>query len=292
MTHFAERRFTSHDGLVLYYREYGARAATGVSVICLSGLTRNSKDFTGFAARLASTRRVLCPDYRGRGQSQYDPNWRNYRPQTYLEDIRHMMIVAQVHRAVFVGTSMGGLLSAAMAIAAPASVAGVVMNDCGPDLDPTGLARIYDYIGRDRPKASWEDAAEELRRMFPDLPLQGDAAWIDMAKSTYRAGADGRLHFDWDVALARPLIERTEPIPDLWPIFRALGRVPTVALRGARSDVLSAETFARMAREKPDLCAVTVPGVGHAPSLAEPQARAAIDALLAGLEGPNVARGA
>ena len=282
---FAERHFTSQDGLTLYFRDYGAPDASGVPAVCLTGLTRNAKDFAAFAERLSSKRRVLCPDYRGRGRSQYDPNWRNYRPQTYLDDIRHMLAIAQVHRAVFVGTSMGGLLSAAMAVMAPASVAGVIMNDCGPDLDPHGLARIFDYIGRDRPKDNWPDAAAELRAMFPDLPLQGDAGWIEMAQSTYRKGEDGRLHFDWDVRLARPLIENTEPMPDLWAIFRALAGVPSVALRGARSDVLSAATFERMARENRDLCAVTVPGVGHAPSLAEPQARAAIDALFAGLDG-------
>ncbi|MBM3542448.1 MAG: alpha/beta hydrolase, partial [Alphaproteobacteria bacterium] len=190
---FAERHFTSQDGLALYFRDYGAPDAPGVPAVCLTGLTRNAKDFAAFAERLSSKRRVLCPDYRGRGRSQYDPNWRNYRPQTYLDDVRHMLAITQMHRAVFVGTSMGGLLSAAMAVMAPASVAGVVMNDCGPDLDPRGLARIFDYIGRDRPKDNWRDAAAELRAMFPDLPLQGDAGWLEMAHSTYREGGDGRL---------------------------------------------------------------------------------------------------
>ena len=284
MTEYRELRFSAQDGLALYCREYGERASRRVPVVCLAGLTRNSKDFHALASRLGRDRRVLCPDYRGRGRSQYDADWRNYQPRAYLDDLRHLTTLAQVPRAVFIGTSMGGLLSAAMAIVSPASVAGVVMNDCGPDLDPSGLARIFAYIGCDRVQRNWLEAAEELRAMFPDLPLSGDEAWLDMARSTFREGEDGRLHFDWDVNLARPLVSGTAAIPDLWTIFRGLAKIPTVAVRGARSDVLSAATFARMAATNRDLAAVVVPGVGHAPSLSEPPARAAIDALLAGLE--------
>ncbi|MFN0043093.1 MAG: alpha/beta fold hydrolase [Alphaproteobacteria bacterium] len=284
MTEYRELRFSAQDGLALYCREYGERASRRVPVVCLTGLTRNSKDFHALASRLGRDRRVLCPDYRGRGRSQYDVDWRNYQPRAYLDDLRHLTTLAQVPRAVFIGTSMGGLLSAAMAIMSPTSVAGIVMNDCGPDLDPSGLARIFAYIGCDRVQRNWLEAAEELRAMFPDLPLNGDEAWLDMARSTFREGEDGRLHFDWDVNLARPLVSGMASIPDLWVIFQGLAKIPTVAVRGARSDVLSTATFARMAATNRDLAAVVVPGVGHAPSLSEPAARAAIDALLAGLD--------
>ncbi|MFO0995211.1 MAG: alpha/beta hydrolase [Alphaproteobacteria bacterium] len=282
-TNFRERRYRSQDDLALYVREYGDALSPGIPVVCLGGLTRNSKDFHLLATHLSTKRRVVCPDYRGRGQSAYDPDWRHYAPATYLSDIRDLLALAQIHRAVFIGTSMGGLLAAAMAIAAPAAVAGVVLNDTGPELDREGIGRIMRYIAVDRPQPGWEEAKSHLRTLLPNLSLSSDADWQRMAENTYRMGSDGMLHFDWDVRIAKPLVEGPA-LPDLWPVFRALKRTPTVAIRGGASDVLSAAAFDRMAQEKPDLVRLTLPGIGHAPSLDEPASRAVIDAFLSGLD--------
>ena len=284
MTGFIERRFSAQDGLPLYAREYGDSLANGVPVLCLTGLTRNCKDFHSLAVHLSAKRRVLCPDYRGRGQSAYDRDWRNYQPRVYLDDIRHLLAICQVDRFVAIGTSMGGLLACGLACVIPCSVAGVVINDSGPDLNPDGLGRIFSYIAKDRPQPDLESAARELRLLFPNLPISDDAGWQQMAEFTFRQREDGLWHFDWDVNLAKPLLEPEGPMPALWAIYRALGRIPSIAIRGELSDVLTEATFDRMGWEKSDLVRVTIPGVGHTPSLGEPAARAVIDALLAGLD--------
>jgi pimeloyl-ACP methyl ester carboxylesterase len=282
---FVERRFSAQDGLLLYAREYGDARQPGVPALCLTGLTRNCKDFHSLATHLSAKRRVLCPDYRGRGRSAYDADCRNYDPRVYLDDVRHLLAVAQMHRFVAIGTSMGGLLAAALGCFMPGALAGVVMNDTGPDLNPDGLGRIFAYIAEDRPQRDLDSAARHLRLLFPNLSFKDDEGWREMAEGTFRRGDDGLWHFDWDVNLAKPLLRHGAPRPDLWAIYRSLGKVPTVAIRGGLSDVLTAETFDRMEREKPDLVRVTIPGVGHTPTLAEPAARAAIDALFAGLDG-------
>ena len=281
---FREHYFTSQDNLSLYYRVYGDPLAAGTPAVCLPGLTRNSKDFDDLATRLSVGRRVICPDYRGRGRSAYDKEWRHYEPYTYINDMRHLLAVANVHRAAFIGTSLGGVLSMGLAVAAPTAVAGVILNDVGPDVNTGGFRRILEYISTDRPQPDWDSAARLLKTMFPKLPLDDDAGWLQMAHNTYRQGGDGQLHYDWDVNLAKPLLRRKEPLPDLWPFLRALRHVPVLAIRGEKSDILSCETFDRMAGELPHLTQTTVRGVGHAPSLAEPEAAAAIDQFLSRLD--------
>lgn len=283
MTAFRERRFTSSDGLGLSWRDYGDAASPATPVLCLSGLTRNSKDFHDLASRLSPHRRVVGLDYRGRGRSDYDPDWRNYQPRVYLQDIRHLLAVAGLSRAVVVGTSLGGALAMALGLLVPGALAGVVMNDIGPQLSGKGLSRILDYIGTDRPQPDWASAAAHLRDMFPDLSLKSEERWQTMARNTYRPGTDGLLHFDWDVRLAEPLRRSREPL-DLWPMYRSLRRIPALAIRGGISDVLSEETFGRMRAEKPDLHQAVVPGCGHCPTLDEPEAEAALDRFLAAVD--------
>lgn len=286
MTAFTEHRYTSQDGLSLYYRAYGPRAGGKIPCVCLPGLTRNSKDFHSLAARLGRERLVLCPDIRGRGESDYDSDWKNYAAPVYLNDIKHLLTVAGVHRAIFIGTSMGGILSAAMMAAAPMVVAGVVLNDVGPDIERGGLARIVDYIGTDRPQPDLDSAAKFLKAQLPNLTLADEAAWRDFADATYRRGRDGVYHYNWDLNLVKPILQAGEDaVPDLWPVFRAVGRVPALTLRGEKSDVLSAETFERMGKEIAGLVRVTVAGIGHAPTLTEPVSADAIDALLARADG-------
>lgn len=280
---YRERTYTSQDGLRLYYRDYGDPLSPATPVLCLGGLTRNSKDFHDLAARLAGRRRVLCPDYRGRGRSDYDADWRHYAASTYLDDIRHLLAASGVHQVAVVGTSLGGLLACAMAVAMPCAIVAAVLNDIGPDIDGTGLDRIIAYIEASPPQADWAAAVGHLKREVPGFPTRHDDDWLAIAKATYRQGDDGRLHVDWDPALAKALRVGTEV--DLWAVFRAFGERPVVAVRGALSDILGADTLARMQDTLPGLVAVTVPGVGHAPKLTEPEVTEALDGLFLRIDG-------
>jgi pimeloyl-ACP methyl ester carboxylesterase len=282
---YRERRFHAQDGIELYYREYGpdqhTQGSERIPVLCLPGLTRNSRDFHDFALRLAPRRRVLAMDYRGRGLSARDPDWRNYRPETYISDIFDLLAVADAPKIVAVGTSMGGLLTMGLAAYRPTCLAGAVLNDIGPDVDPEGYRRILTYIGADRPHPDYDAAIADMRELFPSLSFQTEAAWQRLAEGTYRRGDDGLLHFDWDIALARALGASQARYPDLWPMFRGLGKRPVLALRGGVSDVLSQTTFDRMAREKPDLLHAVISGVGHVPALDEKESILALDDFFA-----------
>ena len=280
MPAYREGWVSAQDGLALYYRDYGDRLASRTPMLCLSGLTRNSADFAALAERLSGERRVVCPDYRGRGRSAYDRDWRNYDPYVYVSDISHLLTATGIGRAVIVGTSMGGLLAMGLAVLRPTLVAAVVLNDIGPDVATPGLGRILQYVGMDYPQSDWDAAIRFLKDLTPNLaPKADDAWWRTHAEGTYRKGADGRLHFDWDLALAKPL-DHQRKATDLWAMFRGLKPIRTLAFRGALSDVLSEDVFRRMALEKPDLVCVTVPDTGHTPSLSEPQATSALDAFL------------
>ena len=281
MPGFRERWFSAQDGLRLYFRDYGSPSAPGTPMLCLGGLARNSKDFDRLARRLCQHRRVVCPDYRGRGRSSYDPQWQNYRPEVYLNDLAHLLAVCNLHRVLVCGTSMGGLLSMGLAIAKPTALAGVILNDIGPHLHHRGLTRILDYIGADHPQPDWDHAVAHLKSQFPHLGLGSDERWRAFAEQTFRQDDDGVLRYDWDQALAKPLLRSRGATPDLWRLYGALDRRPVLVLRGELSDVLSEETVARMAELKPDLKSATVPGVGHTPMLDEPPAERAIDDLIA-----------
>lgn len=277
---YRERTLSAQDGLALYYRDYGDPTSPAVPVLCLTGLTRNSKDYHDLATRLSPSRRVICPDYRGRGRSAYDADWRNYQPTVYVNDIRHLLASLNIHSVIVVGTSLGAFLAMGMAVAAPTMVAGAVLNDAGPDIDAKGLNRILDYIGTDRPQPDWRSAVAVVRELFSSLSINTEAGWLRFARQTFREGDDGMLHFDWDVNLAKPMQKRGASLPDLWALFRALRDIPVLSFRGEISDVLSPDTFERMGEGMPKLTRVTVPGVGHTPTLAEPEVLAALDAFL------------
>lgn len=280
---FREHRISTEDGLSLYCRDYGDPGSPRTPVLCLAGLTRHSGDYAIPAARLAASRRVVAFDYRGRGRSQWDRNWRNYGYRTDLNDIRHVLAALGLHRVVAIGTSYGGLLAMALGVMMPAALAGAVINDIGPDLNGSGQRRIIAFISTDRPQPDWRTAVHYLRETLPHLPMKTEADWLIFARNTYREHDDGKLHFDWDVKLARSLAGNRAPEVDLWGLFGSLGRVPVVAIRGALSDILSAATLERMAAAHPGLVPVTVQDVGHAPALTEPECVAALDALLAPL---------
>ncbi|MAM67520.1 MAG: alpha/beta hydrolase [Rhodospirillaceae bacterium] len=278
---FLERRITSFDNLSLYIRDYGDPLDSRPPLFCLGGLTRNSKDFEGFANRYsADGRRVICPDYRGRGKSAYDPNWKNYHPGIYIRDIQDILAALNTHHVVAVGTSLGGILGMGLAVAAPTALAGLVMNDVGPEIETEGLDFIIDYIKEDRPHDSWDAAIITIKTMLPNLTFQDEDIWFKMAQNTFRECDDGKLRFDWDVNIAKPLMDPSYQVPDMWPFFRALKNVPTLALRGAVSDILSKDCFSKMQTVKPDLFAVEIPHAGHVPTMSEPESRAALDDFL------------
>ncbi len=278
---YRERRFTSQDGLSLYYRDYGDPGARAVPIVCLGGLTRNSKDYHRLASRFSPGRRVICPDYRGRGLSEYDPDWRNYNPSTYVMDLHHLLAAAGLHRIVVVGTSLGGLMAMALAVSHPTALAGAVLNDIGPELSSGGLKPIIDYLRTPRTFASLAEVALYLKKYFPNLPAANETEWQSIADRTYRRAGDGSFRVDWDPDIVKPLlVAHNEGTQDLWPLFRALGDRPVLALRGELSDLLSEETFLRMGRELPNIHTVLVPGVGHPPGLEEPVSRVALDSFL------------
>jgi len=288
---FSERPFTenfyrSRDGLQLYYRDYSGDASK-VPVLCLHGLTRNSRDFAALAEHIAPTRRVIVPDQRGRGRSQYDTHWLNYHPGTYVDDMWTLLQELSVERLVVVGTSLGGLLAMLMAAMRTQMLAGVVLNDIGPEIDPTGAARIQSYAGRLPPVRTWDDAAAQMKMTFGlAMPDYSDERWLAFARQSFNEGDDGIPRLAADPKIGDAI--RSIPTPPgatqaMWLAFGHLRAIPALALRGAHSDLLSAATFERMQREVPSLRAVTVANRGHAPQLDEPDSLRAIDTFLSGL---------
>lgn len=278
---FRAHRFTVGDGTQLYYRDYGDRLAAKTPVVCLSGLTRNSKDFHRLALRLSAERRVVAMDYRGRGQSDYDPKPQNYVPDTYVRDVLDLVAVTGIHKAIFIGTSLGGLVSMGLAIARPTLLAGVVLNDIGPEIPLAALKRIGDYAGKTDTFASWDDAIAECKNRYGLAhPKKSEADWAALAHDSF-VEKNGRIVPDYDIAITKAKIG--EP-PDLWAMFGALAHIPVLAIRGALSDVLTAETFDKMAAAKPDLDRLTVADCGHNPTLEEPEVTAALDTFIARID--------
>ena len=286
---YRERWLTAQDGLKLYFRDYlppggvtgGGSAASATPVLCLPGVSRNSKDFAPLAQRLSQGRRVICPDYRGRGRSQYDPDWRHYHPPVYVDDIRHLLCALGVHRVHVIGTSLGGILAMVMAVAMPGTVAGAVLNDIGPEIDISGLAKIIDYLSDDTPLPDWDAVVGRLRETFPDLPARSPEDWLTIARNTYKDSPGGGLVHDWDHAIVRRFEKALVRKVHLWPLFGALRSVPVLVVRGALSNILSEDTLSRMAEAMPEMRHVTVDDCGHPPSLSEANVLEAIDAHLA-----------
>lgn len=283
---FAEREWTSRDGLTLYSRDYPAVGGeTHLPVVCLHGLTRNSKDFEDVAPRLAAGgRRVIVPDVRGRGRSAHDPNPRHYQPLVYARDLLALLDSLGIPRAVFVGTSMGGLITLMIAGLRLRAIAAAVLNDVGPEVDKAGIDRILSYAGKLRPVESWADAIDYMRQTGgAAFPNNSDADWEAFARRTFREES-GRPVFDYDPAIMVPMSKgppKTRSFLGMI-LFRRLARSrPTLLIRGELSDLLSERIAARMKRNAPSLELAVVPVVGHAPILTEPAAVEAIDEFLA-----------
>lgn len=282
MTDFHEAYFHAQDGLKLYYRDYPAKTGEkpGAVILCLGGLARNSKDFHRVAARLSDRGyRAICPDYRGRGKSDYAEDAMTYQPTVYLDDIRHLLTALNIHQVVVIGTSLGGLLAMGMGAAMPTALAGAILNDVGPDINPNGMARIIDYLSNPPTIKNWDEAVATIKTMFAMTGFTEEEQWRRLAENTFREGDDGLLHYDWDTNIVVPLKEK-RPLPDLWALFRSLKNIPVLAFRGEKSDILTADTFEKMKENNPGMKAVVVPGVGHVPSLEEQVSLEALDEFL------------
>lgn len=286
MADFEDRSWSSRDGLRLHFRDY-LGPLDKPPVICLPGLTRNARDFEDVARHLAGRWRVLCPEMRGRGDSDYARDAATYNPLQYLDDVEMLLAEHGIARFVAIGTSLGGLLTMLLAGRDNARIAGAVLNDIGPVVDPAGLARIRETVGQGRNFETWMHAAravqESHRDIFPDFEV---VDWLRMAKRLMAVGTGGRIAFDYDMKIAEPFDapEGAAPPVDMWPLFDALSARPLLLIRGGRSDILSEETAAAMVRRAPEAELLTLPRVGHAPTLDEPESIAAIERLLARVE--------
>jgi pimeloyl-ACP methyl ester carboxylesterase len=280
---YEDRYWRSSDGLNLHYRNYpGPVGGEALPVLCLHGLTRNARDFAALAEELCARRRVIVPEMRGRGLSDYAPDPESYNLQTYVADVEKLLAEEGIARFIAIGTSMGGLMTMLLAQRQPGRIAAVVMNDIGPEIEEAGLARIAGYVGQGRSYPTWVHAARALEAThaaaFPDYGLD---QWLEMAKRTMVVTSNGRIAYDYDMAIAEAFARPGNAAPpNLWLAFEALVGVPMLLVRGELSDLLSEETVRRMAARNPAMRTISVPRVGHAPTLDEPEVRAAIRELL------------
>lgn len=285
MVDYTDEYWTSRDGLKLHYRDYPARPerAGKPAIVCLPGLTRNARDFAALAGRLAGEWRVICPEMRGRGDSAYAKDSATYNPLQYVEDVTELLDQTGIERFVAFGTSLGGLMTMLIAAHNPQRIVAALLNDIGPDIEAAGLARIAGYVGQGRSFATWMHAARALEEgqgaFYPEF---GVSDWLELAKRVMTVGGNGRIVFDYDMKIAEPFRDANGAAPpDLWPTLTGLADKPVLLVRGGLSDVLSQATLARMAEALPQAEVVTLPRVGHAPTLDEPEVVDAIERLLA-----------
>lgn len=272
---FEDIYFTSRDGLKLHARRYDASSSSGGgggrTLLCLAGLTRNGRDFHDLAMALSrhptGARTVYTLDYRGRGLSEFDPDWRNYTVPVEMYDVLDFMTMEELDDIAVIGTSRGGLITMLMAAAQPSAIGAAILNDIGPVIEQNGLIRISSYVGRTPLPISWEDAARMARdlnrRHFPEIR---DAQWQEIAHQLYNE-RNGKPAPGYDPKLGKALSVLYGQLPELWPQFAALQNVPVLVIRGENSDLLSEATVDEMRRRHPTLAAVTVANQGHAPFL-------------------------
>jgi len=259
----------TQDGLRIHLREFGVSTTSGLPVLCLPGLTRTVADFESLALALASTRRVIAIDSRGRGQSDYDQNPENYNLAVELADIVSVLGALAIGPALFIGSSRGGILTMLLAAAHPVAVAGAILHDIGPVIEPAGLARIKGYVGKLPQPGSFAEGADILRREFQiQFPKLTDEQWLAAARRAWKV-EHGVLAPTYDVRIAQSFAKADDgqPMPTLWKEFDALARVPVLVIRGANSDILSAATVATMRARHPGLELIEVADQGHVPLL-------------------------
>ena len=278
MATWTDRYWNSVDGVKLHYRDYDGNRDRP-PILCIPGLTRNARDFEPVADRFAGDWRIIAIDLRGRGGSAFDPDPSNYKPMVYVADILKMLDQLGIADAVFVGTSLGGICTMALALGDRERIAGALLNDIGPEIDRAGVERIAGYVGTAARFASWDEAIDQVSSRNLDIyPDYSRADWDRFVRRMAREDGSAVV-FDYDMAIAGNF-ESAASAPEIWPLYQALDGRPVTILRGELSDLLSAQVATRMATELPDVELVTVPRVGHAPSLDEPESLAALDRLL------------
>ena len=277
MREYDDQVFKNRDGLSLNYHDYNSAPDGAPVIVCIPGLTRNLRDFQGLAIHLKERARVLTLSLRGRGRSEYDPDPSRYSPPTYVGDVLDLLDHVGADSAHFVGTSLGGLVTMLTAYSYPDRLKSAILNDIGPTIEARGIEKIQGYVGKLSPVSTWDDAARTTKALagevFPDFT---HADWLAFARQIY-VETDETIQLDYDPNIAVPFKESPEKAaPDLWPVFDGLSGVPTLVVRGGTSDILSAETVTAMEKVHASLSSVTVPRVGHAPLLTEPECLAAI----------------
>jgi pimeloyl-ACP methyl ester carboxylesterase len=266
-------RFRSQDGLLLAARIFDVTPSERLPLLCLPGLSRNSRDFIGlgrfFARHASEPRKVVAVDYRGRGLSEPDRDWRNYKPLVEAHDVLAAATVLGIERAILIGSSRGGIVAMLLGALRPALIAGVILNDIGPVVEGTGLARIKKYLGSVPAVRDWDEALDTLRRgagaQFPGL---SEEDWRRQAEAYFAESGSGIApQFDRNLLRSIGDLDLSERLPVLWPQFMSLAGVPVLAIRGEHSDVLSPRTLVEMAERHPQFEHLTVRGQGHTPLL-------------------------
>jgi pimeloyl-ACP methyl ester carboxylesterase len=282
MPSYENRYWVSEDGLKLHYRDYPG-PADRPPILCLPGLTRNARDFEDLAARLSPGWRVIAVSLRGRGRSEYAKDPMSYVPPTYVRDVEALLDALALPSVIAFGTSLGGIVTMLLAAAEPGRIAGALLNDVGPEIELAGLGRIRAYVGKSNTWPTWMHAARAVAEANGDVyPGYAIEDWLAMAKRLYRLNSAGRIVLDYDMKIAEPFrVPGNEAGPDMWRALEQLKQVPVLIVRGARSDVLGAATADRMVMALDQAELVTIPGVGHTPTLDEPDAVGAVDRLLA-----------
>lgn len=286
MSDYQDFWYTSADQLRLYARDYGDKSQA-TTLVCIPGLTRNSADFEDLCESLVESFRILAVDLRGRGRSAFDPNPRNYQPGVYALDIVALLNAASVDKAIFIGTSLGGLVSMILGATEPARVQAIVLNDVGPQLNPEGLARIQSYLTDYTEVQNWEEAVARTRDTQESaLPGLSDQEWEEFTKRLYKVDESGKpvLNYDRDIAVLFEERDESDPPADLWEVFSLLHEIPILALRGEFSDIISTETLDKMRASHAGLDVVEIKNRGHAPLLNEPDAVSAIKEFISKAE--------
>lgn len=267
--------FQSSDGLTLAGREWKPAATeheTGkIPVLCLPGLSRNTRDFKDIAVFLQKLgHRVVALDYRGRGESDWDPDWRNYALPIEEKDIDAAIVTLGLTRFAILGTSRGGLHALAMARRYPPDqLAAIIFNDIGPHIEMRAIHRIAATLGRNMSFNSMTEVAHSLRHTLGmQFPVFSETDWVKLA-GQLASEKDGKAILDYDPALGRQLasLDDAAPMPDLWPLYDAVKDRPVLVIRGSQSDLLSEETAQKMVETHSGAELLTVEGQGHAPVL-------------------------
>ncbi len=268
---YQEKYIRSQDGLKIYLRDYNQYNLKNIPIICLPGMTRNSKDFHNFAKIFCKSRRIITIDMRGRGKSEYDKITKNYwKPGIYMSDIFSITNALNIHKGIYLGTSLGGLMAMQVALIRPSSVSGVILNDIGPDLPINGVTTIHKNLRKSLSFKSWEEAKNFYEKKYKSHhPNFSSDQWLIQTKNTF-AVKNNLIVSDYDINILSEAVD-TSQSNNLWQLFLAIKKIPTVCIRGELSDILLESTFNKMKSEKKDLIQLTLKNCGHNPQLDEPE---------------------